>query len=113
MWETNKDLKISLQKLAEVLRNGKNLIIFPEGTRSHTGVLGEFKKSFAILSKELNIPVVPVSISGAMYALPKGSLVPRPLKKIKVKFLQPVYPGPKDYDTLTDAVFQSIAEELR
>lgn len=111
--DINKDLKTSLQKLAEVLRNGKNLIIFPEGTRSHTGVLGEFKKSFAILSKELNIPVVPVSISGAMYALPRGSLIPRPLKKIKVKFLKPVYPGPKGYDALTDVVFQMIAEELR
>jgi long-chain acyl-CoA synthetase len=111
--DINKDLKTSLQKLAEVLRNGKNLIIFPEGTRSHTGVLGEFKKSFAILSKELNIPIVPVSISGAMYALPKGSLIPRPFKRIKVTFLKPVYPGPNDYDALTDIVFQKIADELR
>ncbi|MBZ0199558.1 MAG: AMP-binding protein, partial [Ignavibacteriaceae bacterium] len=72
--DINKDLKESIQKLAEVLRNGKNVIIFPEGTRTYTGEVGEFKKSFAILSSELNVPIVPVTIKGANNALPRGSI---------------------------------------
>ena len=63
--DINSGLKESIQKLAEVLKKGKNIMIFPEGTRSVDGSLGNFKKLFAILSKELNVPVIPVTINGA------------------------------------------------
>jgi long-chain acyl-CoA synthetase len=110
--DLNRDLKESLQKLAEVLRKGKNIIIFPEGTRTRTGSLGEFKKSFAILSHELNVPIVPVSIEGAYKALPRGSFIPRPWKKIKVKFHKPVYPEGQNYETLVNIVHQRLSKEL-
>ncbi|PIS30371.1 MAG: long-chain fatty acid--CoA ligase [Candidatus Marinimicrobia bacterium CG08_land_8_20_14_0_20_45_22] len=110
--DINRDLKQSLQKLAAVLRDGKNIIIFPEGTRTHTGKLREFKKSFAILSWELNVPVVPVSIKGAFEALPSGSLFPRPWKKIRVKFHRPIYPGNLDYESLSNAVYNQLAAEI-
>ena len=111
--DINKDLKESLQKLAVVLRKKKNIIIFPEGTRSRTGKLGEFKKAFAILSRELNVPIVPVSIEGAHKALPRGSVLPRPWKKINIKFFQPVYPEGHDYDSLTDFVFKMLSGETQ
>lgn len=110
--DINKDLKQSLQKLAEVLRKGKKVIIFPEGTRSTDGKLGEFKKAFAILSVELNVPVVPVSINGAHRALPKGSILPRPMKKIEVKFHKPVYPNGDDYETFTNKVRAELESAL-
>lgn len=110
--DLNKNLKESIQKMAEVLRNQKNLIIFPEGTRSLNGKLGQFKKTFAILSRELNIPIVPVSIDGAHNAMPKGSIFPRPWKKIKVEFLQPVYPGNNSYEALTNMVRDRIENNL-
>jgi long-chain acyl-CoA synthetase len=108
--DLNKNLKESIQKLAEVLRHQKNLIIFPEGTRSVNGNIGQFKKTFAILSRELNIPVVPVSIKGAIEALPKGSIFPRPWKKVQVEFLQPVYPENNSYEQITNAVRNRIVE---
>lgn len=110
--DINRDLKQSLQKMAEVLKVGRNLIIFPEGSRSSDGSMGNFKKTFAILSRELNIPVVPVSIKGAYEALPRGSVFPRPLKKIQVKFLPPVYPGDHTYESLSKEVFNTIKLEL-
>ncbi|UCF64747.1 MAG: 1-acyl-sn-glycerol-3-phosphate acyltransferase, partial [bacterium] len=109
--DINRDLKQSLQKLAEVLRKGKNIVVFPEGTRTRNGKLGELKKSFAILSRELNVPVVPVSIRGAFEALPRGSIFPRPWKKIHIKFHQPVFPEGNDYESLITRVQERLVAE--
>ncbi len=110
--DLHNDLKTSIQKLAEVLKRQKNLIIFPEGTRSVDGKLGQFKKTFAILSRELNIPVVPVYIEGARKALPKGSIIPRPFKKVEIEFLNPVYPENDSYDSLTSKVKEQIQYKM-
>ncbi len=107
--DLNKDLKESIQKMGEALKKKKNLIIFPEGTRSFDGSLGEFKKTFAILSRELNVPIVPVSIKGAVNALPRGSKFPRPFKRVSVEFLKPVYPGEESYERLSEIVYNSIS----
>ena len=106
--DLNKDLKESIQKMGEALKKQKNLIIFPEGTRTMDGTLGEFKKTFAILSRELNVPIVPVSIKGAFDALPKGTKIPKPFKKVSVEFLEPVYPEKSTYDKLANMVYQRI-----
>lgn len=112
--DLKKDLKASIIKLAEVLKMKKNLIIFPEGTRSKNGELGEFKKTFAILSKELGIPVVPVVIAGADSALSGGSFIPKPFKKVKVEYLEPVYPGEEcTPETITERVRQAIRSRLK
>nr|HMN48435.1 AMP-binding protein [Ignavibacteriaceae bacterium] len=107
------DLKTSLQKMAEVLKRGKNIIIFPEGTRTQTGEIGDFKKTFAILSRELNVPIVPVAISGAYDALPRGTHFPKPWTKVNVKFLKPVFPENLSYDSIKDIVQRKVAEQLK
>ncbi len=106
--DLNKELKESIQKMGEVLKQNKNLIIFPEGTRSGDGKLGQFKKTFAILSSELNVPIVPVSIKGAFEALPRGSWFPKPWKKIHIEFLKPVYPEKLSYENLSELVKSKI-----
>lgn len=106
--DINKDVKESLLKMADVLRQGKNIIIFPEGTRTRDGKVGHFKKTFAILSRELNVPVVPVAISGAFKALPKGSLFPKPFSKIRVKYLPPIFPEDKSYEEIVETVRERI-----
>ena len=110
--DINKDLKQSIQKMGEALKNGRKLVIFPEGTRTFDGSLGEFKKTFAILSRELNVPIIPVSIKGADNALPRGSKFPRPFKKVSVEFLKPIYPNDESYQKLTDMVYSSISTSL-
>jgi len=111
--DLNNDLRQSLHKLAEVLRRRCNIIIFPEGTRSRDGKLGNFKKTFAILSRELNVPIVPVAIKGAFEAMPTGVRFPRLWKPVTVKFLDPVYPDENHtYDTLLQQVFSRLEENL-
>jgi long-chain acyl-CoA synthetase len=110
--DINKDLKLSIQKLAEVLKKGKNLVIFPEGTRTLTGKIGDFKQTFAILSQELNIPVVPVAIRGSYNILPSGSRFPRLFKRVTVSFLSPVYPKNHTYESLKNMVYQRVVRKL-
>ena len=108
-----RNLKNSILKLSEVLKKGKNVIIFPEGSRSYDGEMVPFKKTFAILSKELNVPVVPVCIRGAYDVLPRGSRWIKS-KKIEVEYLKPVLPENGDtYDSVSDKVRESIQKSLR
>lgn len=105
------NLKTSIQNMAQVLRAGKNLIIFPEGRRTNTGEMGQFKKTFAILSKELQVPIIPVRITGAFEALPRQKTLPRP-HKITVEYLSPVIPDDSmSYDDIADMVRNMISAE--
>jgi long-chain acyl-CoA synthetase len=106
--DIDRDLKGSLQQMAAVLKAGHNLMIFPEGTRARDGLTGPFKRTFAILSRELNIPVVPVSIKGAFEALPPGARFPRPFTRIAVRFLPPVQPEGLTAEEIRDRVRDAI-----
>jgi len=110
--DMNNDLKLSIQKMASSLRMNKNIIIFPEGTRSKDGSLGSFKETFAILSRELSVPIVPIAINGAYDALPSGSKFPRPFKKIRVDFLEAVQPQDHSYESLKLAVQERIQTHI-
>lgn len=107
-----KTLKTSILKLADVLRQGRVVVIFPEGSRTHNGKVAAFKKTFAILSKELGVPVVPVTISGAYEALPRGSRLPN-RNKVTIQYHKPVMPSPeKTYDMISDEVRNVINSTL-
>ena len=107
----NRNLKNSILKLSKVLRAGKSIMIFPEGTRTHTGNLGTFKKTFAILSKELNVPIVPVRITGAYRMLKRGSRFIQP-RHVQVEYLPAVMPNSSlTYDEITQIVKSRIQGE--
>jgi len=92
----NTNLRESILQMSEVLRQGKNLIIFPEGTRSKDKTIREFKEMFAILSQEFNVPIVPIAISGSERAAFRFKRIPRAFTRIFVEFLPPVYPNPDE-----------------
>lgn len=102
------DLTLSIQKMAQALKLRKNIIIFPEGTRSYDGKLGEIKKTFAILSRELQVPIVPVQIKGAFEALPRGQLLPKPFVKITVTFKEVIWPKHFQYEDIVKLTEQRI-----
>jgi 1-acyl-sn-glycerol-3-phosphate acyltransferase len=62
-----------LDKAAEKIRSGTNILIFPEGTRSPDHRLGTFKKGGFVLTIKAGVPIVPVSITGTLPMMPKGS----------------------------------------
>jgi 1-acyl-sn-glycerol-3-phosphate acyltransferase len=58
--------------------NGLSLIIFPEGTRSRTGMLGKFKGGSIMLAMQAGLPLVPISVIGSRHVMKKGELTTRP-----------------------------------
>jgi putative phosphoserine phosphatase/1-acylglycerol-3-phosphate O-acyltransferase len=68
----------ALEPAVEALRQGRSLIIAPEGTRSTTALPGRFKKGAFRLAMEAKVPIVPVVFRNVLDALPKGALIVRP-----------------------------------
>ena len=59
------------------LERGRAVIIFPEGSRSTDGSVGEFKRGAAVIVKRSKCPVLPVAVEGAYDAWPRGSARPK------------------------------------
>ncbi len=75
------DLKSALKSLknaAGIIRNGVSVLIFPEGTRSCDGNIGQFKKGGFILSVDSGVPIVPVIIHGLWPLMLKNKVFVRP-----------------------------------
>ncbi|HDM74896.1 MAG TPA: 1-acyl-sn-glycerol-3-phosphate acyltransferase [Deltaproteobacteria bacterium] len=79
----------SIDYAAEEVKNGKSIIIFPEGTRSEDGILQEFKKGGFILAIKSQQPIVPISINGSHRILRKHDWKIYP-GTITVKFGKPI-----------------------
>lgn len=101
----------ALQLSGSVLRRGKILCVFPEGTRSRDGRIKEFKKGVAILARELNIPLVPVAIRGTFEMLAPGKKFLRPAK-VTVTFGRPVFSGSREYDEIAKHLFDEVKNLL-
>ncbi len=75
--ERHGSLRESLRLAGEVIRDGYILLIFPEGTRSDTGVMSDFKPSLGYLAMTNKCGILPMYLSGTYEAMPKGRYVPR------------------------------------
>jgi 1-acyl-sn-glycerol-3-phosphate acyltransferase len=78
-------LRVSLKRLEE----GYLVGIFPEGTRSRNGRLGAMKPGFVALARRAQVPLIPVAVSGAFEAMPRGALFLRP-RRVRVVFGTPI-----------------------
>ena len=106
----NRDKAIrSMKRAAQRIREGVNVVAFPEGTRSRTGQLAlPFKKGVFNMAMQAEVPVVPMAIAGSFELLPCGTLSCRP-GAVLITVGQPLYPG--DYatpDALREAAEQSL-----
>lgn len=82
-------IRQSLDLCRQLLANpGNILILFPEGTRSTTGRVGEFRPGIGLLVAGVKVPVVPCYLSGAFEAWPKGAGLPRP-RQVKLRIGAP------------------------
>ena len=79
----------------------------PKLARSLGQAQKEFKKGVGIIAKEMNVPLVPVAITGAYEMLASGKRFPRP-SKIQVSFGKPLYPGSMDYDGIVKKLHAEV-----
>ena len=84
-----------IEKTAQFLDKGFNVIIFPEGELSPTGELLPFKGGVGFLATTMRVPVVPVYISGAFEIWKRGENFTRRRGRAKVFFGEPIYLNPK------------------
>lgn len=100
----------------EVLSNGMSIVMFPEGSRSRNGEMGMFKRGGFLLAKELNIPIVPLTIKGSYEVMSKDKdmhfAVNRPLRLTIHKPILPSSYGDKDIKELMAETFSVIHSGL-
>lgn len=80
------------------LQSGNCFLIFPEGTRTRTGDLGEFKKGAFVVAIDARSRIVPVALSGVRELLPRGGFYVRP-GTVRVRVLDPIDAGGYSYDS--------------
>ena len=100
---------------ARSLREGSCFLVFPEGTRSRSGELGEFKKGAFVAAIESGSRILPVVIEGTLEMMPRGSRAIRP-GVVRVRVLDPVSTEGYSYadrDRLAAEVRARIAAALR
>ncbi|MFN3200844.1 MAG: AMP-binding protein [Bradymonadia bacterium] len=89
--ERGGSLEVSLSAAEEAIAEGRVVLVFPEGTRSKSGQLQQFKHGIGYLALQSGLPVLPLYLRGTHRALPKGSAVPvsRRLKAVIGPIIEP------------------------
>lgn len=62
----------SIQRAKSILVGGTSVVIFPEGTRSHSAQMGPFKHGAFKMAYDLELPILPVSLVGTWKVMPGG-----------------------------------------
>jgi 1-acyl-sn-glycerol-3-phosphate acyltransferase len=114
----NRDAGIeSVRAAKEVVQQGLNMTIYVEGKRSFDGKLLPFKKGPFYLAMECGVPVVPITITGTPYVMPKGRFAIKP-GLVTVNFHPPIEPedfGSREclMEKVRAAIDSGLPEEYR
>jgi long-chain acyl-CoA synthetase len=92
------------------LRHGRVLILYPEGERSIDGPPKIFKKGAAILSIQMQVPIVPVAIDGFEKVWPRGKSF-QGFFPMKMEFGEPILP-PAESEA-SEAAYEKLTAELK
>ncbi len=90
-----------------LLQSGQIVLVFPEGRRNKTGLVGKAKSGVGMLAYKAKVPVVPVCVWNTNKMMR--------FKKIRVQYLAPIYPKPVDdekaeYQIFADRVMRLVAD---
>jgi len=100
------------EKAKEILAGGEWVGIFPEGTRSKDGTLGEFKTGAVRLAIEMQVPIIPMAVINSRNALKKGNLVMKPTQ-VKVRVADPITYNDYDINSTSYIDIKRLNDELR
>lgn len=88
--QSGRDSMEAINKAIESIKQGDSVIVFPEGTRTKTGEMGDFKRGAFLIAARSGLPIIPVAINGTF---PLLSFKPFRIKggKVTVKYGDPYY----------------------
>ena len=92
----------SINEARHTLKDGMSLVVFPEGTRTYTGKVGRFKKGAFLIADQLQLPVVPLTISGSFQVLPRQKGMFNFVKRhtLKLTIHKPIFPETKGEENI-------------
>ena len=105
----------SYEEAAVRIRAGRNVVVYPEGTRGTSYALRPFKKGPFVLAIAAGVPIIPTIIHGTIEANPRGTLRVTP-GVVDVHLLEPVSTAGLSYDerdALSRTVYERMAEGFR
>lgn len=89
---SKKSGKNALIECNKLLENNNSVFVFPEGTRSKTGKLGDFKMGAFKISYENNVPIIPIIIKISHEMMPRGNEISLGWDDITMTIHKPIYP---------------------
>jgi 1-acyl-sn-glycerol-3-phosphate acyltransferase len=105
-------IRWSIEKAAHKVKENTSVAFFPEGTRSEDGKLLKFRKGGFILARKSGCPILPITINGSRFVLPKNTLDLMP-GKIEIRIHRPIdCPSALTLDESLRAVEKAIREGL-
>jgi 1-acyl-sn-glycerol-3-phosphate acyltransferase len=93
-------LKEMLRAARAAVAQGRQIFIFPEGTRKWPGEAPDYKPGVAAIYRDLNVPCVPAATNSGSFWPPHGII--RKPGEIVVKFLPPIPPGLSRHDFMNE-----------
>jgi 1-acyl-sn-glycerol-3-phosphate acyltransferase len=106
----------TIGSVSDVLSSGDCILMFPEGTRSNTGELGDFKRGSLMAAFSSGASVIPVAISGSYKMMPKKTYLIN-VVPISIKFGQPMsfkkYLGSKPSKNDYEIELKRLREEIQ
>ncbi len=101
-------VKETYKTARETLSSGMSLVVFPEGARTFTGRMRDFKKGAFMLADELQLPIVPLTINGSFNVMPRmrdfNWVLWHPLS---LTIHQPIYPVGEGHENVMATMRQS------
>ncbi|GMV40835.1 MAG: hypothetical protein AMXMBFR64_25510 [Myxococcales bacterium] len=88
----------SIDKAIRTVREGRSIVVFPEGTRSKDGALKDFKKGAFHMAAEAGVQIVPAWVEGSRHIMQKNSGLVRPGTHVDVRFGRPFLVDPREPD---------------
>ncbi len=89
--ESARKAQQSIAMVQKRLQKGESIMVFPEGTRSYGDRLGPFKRGGISVLSGVNVPILPVTISGSYNVLCKNNYTINFFRKIRIHIDPPRY----------------------